>query len=178
MNTDIQKPAVSHTQRLFLALCPDSPARHQLSHHARAWTWPPDCVQYLPNDWHVTLHFIGEVQTARVADIAANVALPFQAFEWVLDQPRLWPHGLAVICANEVPSALEDLHIRLAAALSGLGLPVETRPYRPHVTLARRADAAILPVVPPSVAWQISHYSLVVTTGNRDGRYRIVRQYP
>jgi 2'-5' RNA ligase len=177
MQMNSQKPVVSHTQRLFLALWPDGPARHQLSLHARAWTWPPDCIQYLPDDWHVTLHFIGEVPSARVADIAANVALPFQAFEWVLDQPRLWPHGLAVLCANKVPAALQDLHDRLGDALCGLGLPVETRPYCPHVTLARRADTAVLPVVPPSVVWQISRYALVVSTGKRDGHYRTIREY-
>ena len=178
MQMDSQKPVVSHTQRLFLALWPDGPARHQLSLHARAWTWPPDCVQYLPVDWHVTLHFIGEVPTVRVADIAANVVLPFQAFECVLERPRLWPHGLAVLCANKVPAALQDLHDRLGDALCGLGLPVETRPYCPHVTLARRADTAVLPVIPPSVVWQISRYALVVSTGKRDGHYRTIREYP
>jgi 2'-5' RNA ligase len=177
MQMDSQKPVVSHTQRLFLALWPDGPARHQLSLHARAWTWPPDCVQYLPVDWHVTLHFIGEVPTVRVADIAANVALPFQAFECVLERPRLWPHGLAVLCANKVPAALQNLHDRLGDALCGLGLPVETRPYCPHVTLARRADTAVLPVISPSVVWQISRYALVVSTGKRDGHYRTIREY-
>ena len=177
MQMNSQKPVVSHTQRLFLALWPDGPARHQLSLHARAWTWPPDCVQYLPVDWHVTLHFIGEVPTVRVADIAANVALPCQAFECVLDRPRLWPHGLAVLCANKVPAALQNLHDRLGDALCGLGLPVETRPYCPHVTLARRADTAVLPVISPSVVWQISRYALVVSTGKRDGHYRTIREY-
>ena len=136
------KPLVNRTQRLFLALWPDDEVRPQLADHAGQWSWPAGCVQVLPSDWHVTLHFIGQVASDRVSVFAAKLELPLQPFDLVLDQPRLWPTGLAVLCASQVPSPLLDLHNRLGDTLRGFGLPVEARQYQPHVTLDRRADTA------------------------------------
>lgn len=172
------KPLVARTQRLFLALWPDDATRGQLAAHARQWRWPLGCVQYLPADFHVTLHFIGPVQTDQVENIGANAGVPFQPFKLVLDLPMRWPHGLAVLGATEVPVPLQALHDRLGDTLRRLDLPMETRPYRPHVTLARRADAAIAPTVPAPVVWRIRSFALVVSTGDREQRYRVIRQYP
>ena len=91
--------------------------------------------------------------------------VPFQPFELVLDQPTRWPHGLAVLGAAEVPAPLQVLHDRLGDALRTLGLPVETRPYQPHVTLARRADAVVVPAMLTPVVWRVRRYVLVVSTG-------------
>ena len=171
------KPLVNRTQRLFLALWPDDEVRPQLADHAGQWSWPAGCVQVLPSDWHVTLHFIGQVASDRVTAIAAKLELPLQPFDLVLDQPRLWPTGLAVLCASQVPSHLLDLHNRLGDTLRGLGLPVEARQYQPHVTLARRADTATPPLRPLQVQWRVSAYGLIVSTGNTDKRYRVIRRY-
>lgn len=134
-------------------------------------------MQYRPADWHVTLHFIGPVKADRVADIAAGAGVPFQPFTWVLDQPTLWPHGLAVLGATKVPTPLQVLHERLGDALRGLGLPVETRLFQPHVTLARRARAAIPPTAFAPVVWRVRSYALLTSTGDKDPRYRVVCQY-
>lgn len=166
-----------HTQRLFLALWPDGAVQQQLIAHARQWTWPPGCVPYLPADWHLTLHYIGPVAADRVPHIAAHVGVPFQPFELVLDQPRLWPRGLAVLGATALPPSLQTLHERLGHALRGLELPVESRPFQAHVTLARRADAAVPPEAAAPVVWRVRSYALVVSTGDREQRYRVIGQY-
>ena len=41
-----------------------------------------------PADWHVTLHFIGDVATEQIEAIAACAAVPLQPFDLVLDQPQ------------------------------------------------------------------------------------------
>lgn len=167
----------SRTQCLFLALWPYDGVREQLAAHADQWLWPAGCTRYAPADWHVTLHFIGDVLTEKVAAIAACAEVPFQTFGLLLDQPRRWPHGLAVLCASEVPAALKTLHERLAQRLSTLDLALDNRPYVPHVTLSRHAEAAIAPAVAVPVRWPVSGFSLLVSTGLKEPRYRVLRQY-
>lgn len=165
------------TQRLFLALWPEEEVRAQLTAHTRQWRWPAGCARYLPADWHVTLHFIGNVDTTQVEGIAAGADVPFQPFTLTLDQPQLWPHGLTVLCTTGVPQPLQALYDRLAQVLRGLGLAVETRPFLPHVTLARRAGAAAPPTACAPVIWWVRSFALVVSTGDRNQRYRVIRQY-
>jgi len=170
-------PPTPRTQRLFLALWPDDGVRAQIAAHAAHWRWPGTCARYHPADWHATLHFLGNVDADRVPEIAAAANVPCQAFELVLDQPRLWPRGLAVLCATALPAELRALHARLGQALHGLGLALETRPYQAHVTLARHAAAASPPAAAVPVVWPVRGFALVMSTGDTDQRYRVLRQY-
>lgn len=174
---DSANPPGPRTQRLFLALWPDAGVREQLAAHADQWLWPAGCTRYAPADWHVTLHFIGDVATEQAETIAAGAAVPFQPFELVLDQPARWAHGLTVLGASEVPMPLRTLHERLGRALRGLDLALDPRPYVPHVTLARHADAAIPPTVFAPVRWPVRGFALVLSTGLKASRYRVIRQY-
>lgn len=174
---DPGKPLVTRKQRIFLALEAEEAVQAQLAAHAKQWAWPAGCVPCQPADWHITLHFIGAVDADQVARLAAGVAVPFQPFELVLDQPVLWPHGLAILGATVLPPPLRALHERLGTALRGLDVPVETRPYQPHVTLARHAGAAIVPAASAPVLWPVQGYALVLSTGDRQQRYRVIHQY-
>jgi 2'-5' RNA ligase len=171
------KPRLPRAFRLFLALWPDDAVRHAIGEHARAWSLPSDCVRYGPLDWHVTLHFLGSVPTERVPEIAAGVDVPLEPFELALDQPLMWPRGLAVVIASQVPPALKVLHDRLGHALRDMEQAVELRPYRPHLTLARRADGAVRPRAAAPVVWPVRSFALVVSTGRTDHRYEVLRIY-
>jgi 2'-5' RNA ligase len=167
------------SHRLFLSLWPDDGARAQLVAHAKQWVWPTGCVTYAPADWHVTLHFIGNVDADRAADIAAAVAVEVapQPFELTMDQPEVCQHGLAVLLASEVSMPLQALYDRLGNVLRRLDLPLESRPYLPHVTLARRAASVIAPKAFAPVIWSVRSFALVLSTGDKEGRYRVIRQY-
>jgi 2'-5' RNA ligase len=89
----------------------------------------------------------------------------------------LWPHGLAVLCPRDVPESLYKLHNQLAHQLHRLNLPVESRPYRPHVTLARRATDATPPTSLIPVVWSVRQFALVVSARDTGQRYRIIRQF-
>ena len=164
-------------RRLFLALWPDEAVRERIAEHASQWLWNADCVRYAPQDWHLTLHFIGAVPAERVSAIAAAVALPCTPFELVLDQPMLWPHGLAVLGAATLPAPLQALHERLGEALRALDLPLEARRYRPHLTLARHAAAARPPAEAAPLSWPVRAYMLALSTGRTDQRYQFLRRY-
>ena len=73
--------------------------------------------------------------------------------------------------------ALKRLHERLEQALGALELARDTRPYMPHVTLARHAEAARVPVACAPVYWPVQGFALVVSTGRSAPRYLVLRHY-
>jgi 2'-5' RNA ligase len=170
---DSRKPLGPRTQRLFLALWPDDGVRARLAAHANQWQWPAGCTRYAPEDWHVTLHFLGDVASDKLEAIVTGAEQPCQPFTLVLDQPQLWPRGLAVLCASEVPVALSRLMDQLGQALSGLDIALDQRPYVPHVTLARHAEGAIAPAAVVPVRWLVDGFALVASTGRQDPRYQV-----
>lgn len=159
--------------RLFLALWPNPEALQGLRAWADTWTWPDEVARIPAPRWHLTLHFIGDVPAIRVEEFEAGLAVPCPRIEIEFGRAQLWSGGLALVVPNAVPDALVDLHGRLGDALGRLGAPVDTRRYKPHVTLARRAEAALPPRERPEVRWAANGYALVVS----DRGYHTLRRY-
>lgn len=121
---------------------------------------------------HVTLRFLGELPPAaveRVREALASVAVqPFDitlnragAFP-SLDRPRaIWLAG------GRGAAELSALVGRVDEALSGAGIPRETRPFRPHLTLARSDGSSPPPALRralehvPSFAWHCDAFALM-----------------
>ncbi|TQK06880.1 RNA 2',3'-cyclic phosphodiesterase [Herbaspirillum sp. SJZ107] len=162
------------TARLFLALWPDPAVREALRAWRDAWTWPRGASPVHTDKLHVTLHFLGDLPTARLAALADGFAVPFSPFALRFERGALWHNGIAVLEPSEEPPGLLDLHARLSQALVGLGLQPEARTYRPHVTMARRAKGAEVPAGGPAVHWQVDRYVLVESRG---GSYTVLRDY-
>ncbi len=97
-----------------------------------------------PEDYHVTLRFIGDID-ARVArdidetlsDIRRPKALVrFEGLGWFGGaKPR------AIVAKVKADRALVDLQAEQERCLRRIGLEPETREYTPHVTLARLRGA-------------------------------------
>lgn len=162
------------TTRLFLALWPDPALRHQLKERRDAWTWPRAAAPVHPDKLHVTLHFLGALPSERLPELLAGFAVPFTPFQLVLDRAALWHNGIAVLEPSAPPPELLALHLRLSGALAALGLAPESRAYRPHVTMARRAGGAVAPEVCAPVLWQAGGYALVES---KNGIYTVLRHY-
>lgn len=163
--------------RLFLALWPGASVRSALLDHQRQWSWPRRSSPVKADRLHLTLHFIGAVERARIAEIAAGLQVPSEPFELSLTRAEIWSRGIAVLGSSEVPAGLRQLHASLGEALRALQLPVEARQLRPHVTLARHAAAAIPPIEAPLLPWPIDSYVLVESTLAADGSYHLLRRY-
>lgn len=101
--------------------------------------------RFLPRDtYHLTLAFLGEVdeaQAARAADAldaaCANTAPVVLASDGLgkfgrASDATLW---LGVVPTRE----LEDLSEHLRDELASRGVPFDAKPFKPHITLARRA---------------------------------------
>jgi RNA 2',3'-cyclic 3'-phosphodiesterase len=153
--------AAATTARLFVALWPDAAVRAAIAAWRDACTWPAGAAAVATPKLHMTLHFIGDVAADRLPAIVQGLRVPRQRFELVLDQCALWPRGLVVLQPSETPAALLALHAACADALRALELPVERRPFRAHVTLARGAAGAALQQATKPLRWPAGELALV-----------------
>jgi len=160
--------------RLFVALWPGPRVRQALA-ACRDLVRPDGSSPVTTAKLHLTLHFIGSVPAARLADVEAGLAVPVHPFVLCLDAAEHWRGGLTVWRAATVPTRLQGLHADLATALRHLALPVETRVFRPHVTLARRGAPRQLATPVAPVRWHVTGYALVHS--QPDGRYLVLRRY-
>ena len=98
-----------------------------------------------PENLHLTVRFIGEVENGLLPDIdAALGSVSAPAFDLVLDGVGQFGSGSRsrVLWAGvERNDALVHLNQKVESALVRAGLPREERRYSPHVTLARLRDA-------------------------------------
>jgi RNA 2',3'-cyclic 3'-phosphodiesterase len=164
--------------RLFTALWPGEALAAEIARWQSAWRWPSQATRVKPERLHMTLHFLGDVAADRLAELAQCLKVPFDPFALELEAGELWPNGVAVLLAARQPPALTRLHTQLAQAVRRLGLPVEERPYRPHVTLARRAWGASRPTEPADLPWKVdSGYVLVHSLPGGAG-YEILQRFP
>jgi 2'-5' RNA ligase len=165
------------TTRLFLALWPEPAVREQLREWRELWTWPRGATPVHTGKLHLTLHFLGNQPGDALPALLDGLAVPMSPFRLRLGVAELWHNGIAVLSPCDVPGELLDLHAALASALPGVGLAPEARAYRPHVTMARRANGAEAPQGGPAIDWMVDHYALVESTTGGDGGYTVLREY-
>jgi 2'-5' RNA ligase len=157
--------ALPASLRLFLALWPAPALLDELLAHAAAWSWPARARRTRPERLHLTLHFLGNVPAERLPDLRSGLDVKWTGCELALDRASVWAGGIAVLEAAQVPAPLARLHAALADRLRAMEIPLEDRPYRPHVTLARKAHGAEPPCFAP-LRWAAGpRYALVRSAG-------------
>lgn len=129
--------------RLFVALdLPDS-LRDALSSRA---TGLPHAKWVPPENYHLTLRFIGEVEPWRAEEVdECLAALRGRPFDLTLAGAGLFEKAgrvHSVWIGVERNDALSALQAKIETALQRIGLPPEKRRFAPHVTLARTERAA------------------------------------
>lgn len=100
-----------------------------------------------PENFHLTLRFVGEVDEGAAEDVAAVLTgLRAPAFSLgLLGIGHFEKRGRpSAVWAGVVPNpALDTLQKRVEAAVRRAGLPAESRKFTPHVTLSRfRGDVS------------------------------------
>ena len=97
-----------------------------------------------PEDYHVTLRFIGDIDARAARDIDETLGdirrpkapVRFEGLSWFGgDKPR------AIVAKVKPEPALMDLQAEQERRLRRIGIEPETRKYTPHVTLARLRGA-------------------------------------
>lgn len=91
-----------------------------------------------PDQWHVTIVFLGEVgdeARRRLVRELAQVRLPRVSLQ--MDGLGVFERVGILHAQVEVTPELLRLYEAVAAAVRRVGMEIEDRPYRAHVTLAR-----------------------------------------
>ncbi len=145
--------------RLFVALAPPGEAIEELSACTAALReLAPDVRWTRPEQWHVTLAFLGEVGDGDVDELARRLnraAARHPPLSLALGGGGRFGHQVLWTRVQDDGDGLRRLAGSVRAAARRTGLLVEQRPYRPHLTLAR-ADAAadLRPLVERLASWQ------------------------
>jgi len=168
------------SQRLFFALWPDDRVRAGLD--ALVGGLPEHRGRLVhPQDRHITLVFLGDVSVDRracVEEAARRVSAG--PCELRIDQVGYWPRPRILWCgASQVPEPLLQLVSALQRELEACGFRPETRPYAPHVTLARKARKVPNYLLSESISWPVRE--LVLVASSIDGpppRYQVLRRWP
>ena len=105
----------------------------------------PGAKWVAPENLHLTLRFIGEVEYGLADDIdAALMKLQAPRFDMVLDGVGFFGKASAartLWVGVRKCAALTRLQGKIEIAVQRLGLPAEERKFSPHVTLARLRGA-------------------------------------
>lgn len=165
--------------RLFVALWPPPAPRAALAAWAGQWQWPPTARRTSVERLHMTLHFLGDVLPQYLSVLVQALQPPAvpRAFECGPGRAEVWRNGVAAWCPAEPPAALCDLHAAIGESLLSAGFKLETRPWRPHVTLARAAAGARPPAQPLHWSWPVQGWVLVESVSGAGGGYRILERY-
>lgn len=172
--------------RLFIALTPPEPVRDLLLDAMEGL----DGARWVDADnLHLTLRFVGTVETPLANDLAARLGrIGGEAFPVALDGVGHFdtPGRAMALWARVAPSApLEALRQKVEHACEAVGLGRETRRFTPHVTLARvdRASGAIGPWLASfgdmRATWLADRFTLYEShLGHAGPRYEAVTTYP
>ncbi|SFE17333.1 2'-5' RNA ligase [Paenibacillus catalpae] len=136
--------------RIFTAITIPENITGQIVSHLPDWRTQLPFQRWVdPRDLHVTLHFIGDMPISSIPVIQAamqETASRIRAFPLELSKlgsfGRVERPSVLWLGLKELPDELLKLHQLLGEFLhSAINYTPETRPYRPHVTLARKYNA-------------------------------------
>ncbi|HLY51882.1 MAG TPA: RNA 2',3'-cyclic phosphodiesterase [Steroidobacteraceae bacterium] len=178
------------TRRLFFALWPDEGQRAALSQAARKVLRSCGGRPVPAENLHVTLAFLGSVPAARLEELRvigarAAAGFPRQAAPLVLTFGHLvhFPQAqvLAVLATAEGSAPIGDTR-SLAATLThettAAGFTPDLKPFRMHVTVARKVVRAPRARAIRPVAWAFGSFALIESRTRETGAvYSVVESF-
>lgn len=173
--------------RLFVALRPPPPIRAALM---QPMAGVPGARWQSDAQLHITLRFVGEVDTRTAEDVAAALggvrAAPLSLRVEGVGRFDSRGRPNALWAGIRPHDAIAALHRKIDQALVRIGLPPEGRAYLPHVTLARMGGGA-----GPVDRWladhagfagapfEVAHFLLFESRlGTGGASYEAVERYP
>jgi 2'-5' RNA ligase len=152
----------SEMKRLFFAVWPDAHTASALQSFQNELKVSNsiDGIRWtVPNQWHLTLHFLGDVDDRQTADLVYRL----RAENWrahststqVLNSLCLWPVAesprIIAVGNPHCGAELDHLHRHLQRLIEAEGLWSDPRAYQPHVTLGRQKEPARALLAQPDV---------------------------
>ena len=168
------------TKRLFFAAWPGDSERRDIERATRDHVENSRGKPTRTSNLHATLAFLGSVAVDRIADVeAAAERVRTGPFELCLDSIEHWKKpGILALCAKRTPRELAALVDGLWHALEPLGFIADTRPFKAHVTLVRRAGRRPPLDDRPGVTWNVDEFVLAESVTDPEGAfYKVLRRY-
>jgi 2'-5' RNA ligase len=178
---------------LFFALWPNHALQAALADATRDVVFASGGRAVPPENFHITLAFLGSVAKSSVAKVEAvgdRVAAEVERTPVLvtLDAIEYWKKANVVCATARVPlnaaAPLADtragtLATALQSRLTADGFTPDLKPFRPHVTLARK-DLRLLPTMDiDPVVWSFTEFALVESRTKPEGaRYQVLRSFP
>jgi len=178
-------------RRLFFALWPDEAQRAALFHSARKVLRSCGGRPVPLENLHVTLAFLGSVPDARLEELRAIAGraagrFPPEAAPLVLTFEHLvhFPQAqvLAVLAASpqrRAPSGdARSLAATLTSETAAAGFTPDLKPFRVHVTVARKVIRAPPARAIRAVEWTFGFFALIESRTHAAGAlYSVVESY-
>lgn len=166
-------------KRLFFALWPDEAVREQCAEIARSLAHKGE-KPVRPENIHVTLTFLGNIGDETEAAVMEEATLITPArITITFDEVSYWRKP-RILCLSGRPESEElgSLVGKLTALSRRLNIPVDTRPYSPHVTLIRKAKIPRIIKFEP-VLWRTAGFCLVESCSIPNGGtvYQIIKKW-
>ncbi len=149
---------------------------------ARDWRWTS------PDQWHVTLAFLGEVPEGAFEPLCTELAkLEFGTLNLALGSAGGFPDARAAKVAwvgllGDILT-LSRMQQSVVAACKPYAPRIDLKPFHAHVTIGRSRLAYGLPLPLPSHApvghWCSSEFSLIKSTvGHEGSMYQTLKSFP
>ena len=176
--------------RLFVAIEIPQKLRAEL---ATLQNGVPGARWVAPENFHLTLRFIGPVDNGLASDIDANLAqISSIGFELAIRGVGYFGDGgrlRALYAAVENNPALEHLRQKVDSAIARAGVRLESKRFVPHITLARfggRQEAGhhLAQFMASHSLWRpepfdVEHFTLFSSVTRPEGSlYRAEAEYP
>lgn len=129
---------------------------------------------------HLTLAFLGS-HPATALDGLKQLGDQLQgdAFSLRLDQVQTIGHGFLCLTPSLAPPPLLQLVEHLRSGLAALGVALDSRPFLPHVTLAREADKQLPCLAMAAFEWHVDGFGLFRSENTKTGvRYDELAHWP
>jgi RNA 2',3'-cyclic 3'-phosphodiesterase len=164
--------------RLFFALWPHPEVQQKLASHALQLAQRTDGRASAVQNIHMTLAFLGDTPEhllVPLLDLRARFAA--LAFSIEIDRIGALKHGIVYAAPSEPPASLRDLVADLQTELKALGLVLEQRAFKPHLTLVRKALRSVAALRIDPIPWDVNGVALVRSELSRSGStYRLLER--
>lgn len=165
-------------KRLFFALWPEQSTVEQCQSLIAKLDSNGNPVP--PDNLHMTLVFLGNIDTTQQSLLTQSANhVRFDPIHVKFDQLEFWqkPGALCLIPSETNPAVL-DLNRQLAGIANAYRVPIDKRPFRPHVTLAKKAKSPVTLDFEP-ISLHADTFCLAESVSTPKGvRYIVIARWP
>lgn len=169
--------------RMFFGLWPDAATRATFAGEDRTVFAGNGGKMVPPDEFHITLRYLGEVPEAlvpKLEDLGARAAATVAPTMVELDAVEWWKEAKVLVrVAKTLPRPLFEVDQALQVGLKSIGVPLDPKPLRLHLTLVRNIPPHPLGTGDANpLAWDADALSLVEGSTDPNGpRYRLRKQW-